>query len=100
MKKYIIYIIVAGTAVALYAAKKEKQKPATTRPDKGVLVAKVSDRMVSCPRVASQPEFTPVEEKLYEHCNKCGMGVFFQREEGKMSCSYCEITVETTTALP
>jgi hypothetical protein len=101
MKKYIVYIIVASTAVALYAAKKEKQKPSTTKPDKGVLVAQVSDKFVTCPRTASQPEiFNPTEEKLYEHCSKCGMGVFFPREEGKMSCSFCENTVETVAVLP
>ena len=101
MKKYVIGFIIATTAVALYAAKKEKTKASTSKPDKGVLVAQVSEKCVACPRSPSSPEvFNPAEEKPYDHCGKCGMGAFLPRENGKFCCSYCENTLEPVVVLP
>ncbi len=101
MKKYIVYIIAATAAVALYAAKKEKPKASTTKPDKGVLVAQVDNRCITCPRSPSAPEvFNPTEDKPYDHCGKCGMGAFLPRENGKFCCSYCENTLEPVTVMP
>lgn len=101
--KYIV-VVLATTGVALFAAKKEKPtKPVTTKPGKGEFIVNSNDRFITCPRVPSQPEmFTENQEdqKPYDHCAACRMGVFFPREDGKMSCSYCENILETVTVLP
>lgn len=103
MKKYIISIlIIATTGMVVFAAKKEKNKPITTKPEKGVFVTQVSS-FVSCPAKPSAPDFFVSEnsedQKPYDHCPKCRMGVFFSKEY-KMTCSYCENTIETVLGLP
>lgn len=101
MKKYIVYVAAATAAVALYAATKEKPKASTSKPDKGVLVAQVSEKCISCPRSPSSPEvYSPTDDKPYDHCAKCSIGAFLPRENGKMCCSFCENTLEPVTVLP
>lgn len=104
MKRYIVATLVVTGAV-LFATKKEK-KPSTSRPAKGEFVVSMSkdgcSKYISCPSFPSQPELFSSKEnqKPYDHCNKCQMGAFFAREDGKLSCTYCENTLEVITALP
>lgn len=104
MKKYIVVALVV-TGAALFAAKKEK-KPSTSKPAKGEFVVSMSKdgsyKCITCPSFSSQPDLfsTNEDQKPYDHCNKCQIGAFFAREDGKLSCTYCENTLEVITALP
>ena len=105
MKKYTVAILAIAIGTALVVAKKEK-KPSTSKPAKGEFVVSMSrngcDKFIACPSLASEPELfsTAEDQRPYPHCNKCRMGALFAREDGKLSCTYCENTLEVITALP
>jgi hypothetical protein len=93
MRKLVKYIAVLSviTGAAVFASKKEKTKPTTTKPNKGEFVVEIPKKLTECPVLATKPElFYGAEgQKLYTHCAKCEMGVFLPRED-KFICTYCD----------